>query len=162
MIPICIDDVSPQAAGLQKNWGNGRVYAPLLPDYKWPWTGGRACYERRGKVPSGENFWTRRLPLENAYVHITDNGQENIALCCDFLAYRLSVGLESVHGKKLLRNVAEILKCHNISWLLNMFDSIWCYYYSLTGEETQIPVLSGEHKLSTGNSLCKSADLGWN
>lgn len=93
-----------------------------------------------------------QIALENAYIHITDNGQENIALCCDFLAYRLSVGLESVHGKSFEKRRQEILKCHNISWL-NMFDSICAYYYSLTGEETQIPRLFREHKLSTVNFL---------
>ncbi len=93
-----------------------------------------------------------QIALENAYVHITDNGQENIALCCDFLAYRLSIGLESVQEKSFEKRRQEILKCHNTSWL-NMFDSICAYYYSLTGEETQIPRLFREHKLSTVNFL---------
>ncbi len=97
-------------------------------------------------------FLDAQIALENAYVHITDNGQENIALCCDFLAYRLSIGLESVHEKSFEKRRQEILKCHNTSWL-NMFDSICAYYYSLTGEETQIPRLFREHKLSTVNFL---------
>ena len=29
--------------------------------------------------------------LETAYAQIDGNGQENMALCCDFLAYRLSL-----------------------------------------------------------------------
>lgn len=68
------------------------------------------------------------------------------------LAYRLSIGLESVHEKSFEKRRQEILKCHNTSWL-NMFDSICAYYYSLTGEETQIPRLFREHKLSTVNFL---------
>ena len=101
MIPICIDDVSPQASGLAEELqGNGRVYAPLLPDYKWPWTGAERVMSAEAKYLQGKTsghadcLW--KTPMYT--LQITDR---RILLCCDFLAYRLSVGLESVHGKKL-------------------------------------------------------------
>lgn len=97
-------------------------------------------------------FLDTQIILENAYVHIADNGQENIALCCDFLAYRLFLCTEHKQEKSFEQRRQEVLERHNTSWL-NMFDSISAYYHALTGEEARIPRLFREHKLSTVNFL---------
>ena len=39
-------------------------------------------------------FTDAHIELERAYAQIRDNGQENMALCCDFLAWRLSLCAE--------------------------------------------------------------------
>ena len=39
-------------------------------------------------------FTDAHIELERAYAQIRDNGQENMALCCDFLAWRLSICAE--------------------------------------------------------------------
>ena len=36
-------------------------------------------------------FTDAHIELESAYARIEGNGQENMALCCDFLAWRLSL-----------------------------------------------------------------------
>ena len=40
-------------------------------------------------------FTDAHIELERAYAQIEGNGQENMALCCDFLAWRLL----AVHGR---------------------------------------------------------------
>ena len=40
------------------------------------------------------HFTDAHIELERAYAQIRDNGQENMALCCDFLAWRLSLCAE--------------------------------------------------------------------
>ena len=52
--------------------------------------GAELVMEAEGKFLQGD-FLDAQIGLENAYTRIAGNGQENIALCCDFLAYRLSV-----------------------------------------------------------------------
>ena len=40
------------------------------------------------------DFADAQIELESAYARIQDNGQENMALCCDFLAWRMSLCVE--------------------------------------------------------------------
>ena len=39
-------------------------------------------------------FTDAHIELEHAYAQIEGNGQENMALCCDFLARRLSLHMD--------------------------------------------------------------------
>ena len=97
-------------------------------------------------------FVDAQISLENAYAHIAGNGQENIALCCDFLMYRLSLVMDHNPEKSFQERLEELQKKHNTSWK-NMFDSISAFYHALTGENEKIPVLFREHKLSGVNFL---------
>lgn len=98
------------------------------------------------------NFLEAQIQLEQAYAKALENGQENIALCCDFLAYRMSLFVELEIKETLEQRRERVMKAHNTSWL-NMFESICAYYYSLTGLQEQIPGLFGEHRLSSVNFL---------
>ena len=98
------------------------------------------------------HFVDAQIRLEDAYEHIAGSGQISIALCCDFLAQRLSLctELKLRYGIEERRNA--LMGMHNVTWV-NIFDSICAYYYALTGERERIPALFGEHMLSTVNFL---------
>ena len=98
------------------------------------------------------DFLEAQIQLEQAYAKARENGQENIALCCDFLAYRMSLFVELEIKETLEQRRERVMKAHNTSWL-NMFESICAYYHSLTGLQEQIPGLFGEHRLSSVNFL---------
>ena len=98
------------------------------------------------------NFVDAQIRLEDAYEHIAQNGQESIALCCDFLALRLSLCAKFSPRKTILQRREELLQKHNTAWL-NIFDSICAYYYALIGQEILIPALFREHRLGDVNFL---------
>ena len=50
------------------------------------------------------------IELESAYARIQDNGQVNMALCCDFLAWRLSLFAEMKYHCTLAERHAELLR----------------------------------------------------
>ena len=87
-------------------------------------------------------FADAQIELERAYAQIEGNGQENMALCCDFLAWRLA----------LAKRRTELLRHHNAAWL-NIWSGISAYYYALLGESEKIPPIFGEHRLSDINML---------
>lgn len=97
-------------------------------------------------------FVDAQICLENTYVHIAENGQENMVLCCDFLALRLALCTELSLSYTIAERRKELLCRHNITWV-TLFDSVCAYYYALSGQITQIPVLFREHQLSTVNFL---------
>ena len=97
-------------------------------------------------------FVDAQIHLEDAYEHIARNGQESIALCCDFLALRLSLCEKLSPRKTILQRREELLQGHNTAWL-NIFDSVCAYYYALTGQEGLIPALFREHRLGDVNFL---------
>ena len=97
-------------------------------------------------------FVDAQICLENTYVHIAENGQENMVLCCDFLALRLALCTELSLSYTIAERRKELLRRHNITWV-TLFDSACAYYYALSGQITQIPVLFREHQLSTVNFL---------
>ena len=99
------------------------------------------------------NFSDAHILLEQAYSIIASNGQQNISLCCDFLAARLSLFQEidlPVGNPETKRQ--ELLSLHNMMWL-NIFDSTYAYYYALTEMPEKIPALFRDHMLSTVNFL---------
>lgn len=98
------------------------------------------------------NFVDAQIRLEDAYEHIAQNGQESIALCCDFLALRLSLCAKFSPRKTILQRREELLQKHNTAWL-NIFDSICAYYYALIGQEILIPAVFREHRLGDVNFL---------
>ena len=74
------------------------------------------------------------IGLESAYAQIKGNGQENMLLCCDFLARRLSVFADIGRRHSFEERRAELLRHHNLTWL-NILNAAGAYYYALRGED---------------------------
>ena len=89
------------------------------------------------------------IGLERARAAIVGSGQENMALCCDFLELRL---LRSGGRHRLdVKARAEALLARHDVVLLNMFESILAYYYALLQEAEKIPDVFRLHRLDTVN-----------
>ena len=98
------------------------------------------------------HFTDAHIELERAYAQIRDNGQENMALCCDFLAWRLSLCAEVEPEPTLEERRAALLRQHNAAWL-NIWNATAAYYYALRGEPEKIPELFAQHRLSAVSIL---------
>lgn len=80
---------------------------------------------------------------------LPEAGQENMALCCDFLELRL---LGSGGKRRLdVKARAEALLARHDVVLLNMFESILAYYYALLQEAEKIPDVFRLHRSDTVN-----------
>lgn len=89
------------------------------------------------------------IGLARARAAIAGSGQENMALCCDFLELRL---LGSGGRRRLdVKARAEALLARHDVVLLNMFESILAYYYALLQETEKIPDVFRLHRLDTVN-----------
>ena len=89
------------------------------------------------------------IGLARARAAIAGSGQENMALCCDFLELRL---LGSGGRRRLdVKARAEALLARHDVVLLNMFESILAYYYALLQEAEKIPDVFRLHSLDTVN-----------
>ena len=89
------------------------------------------------------------IGLARARAAIAGSGQENMALCCDFLELRL---LGSGGRRRLdVKARAEALLARHDVVLLNMFESILAYYYALLQEAERIPDVFRLHRLDTVN-----------
>ena len=97
-------------------------------------------------------FTDVRIELEGAYAQIEGNGQENMALCCDFLAWRLSLFADVEQRYTFEERYAELLRHHNAAWI-NIWTATSAYYHALLGEAERIPAVFAEHQLSTINFL---------
>ena len=97
-------------------------------------------------------FMDAHIELESAYAQIEGNGQENMALCCDFLARRLSLHMDMEQRYSFEERHEALLHKHNATWL-NIWSATSAYYHALLGETDKIPVVFAEHKLSTINFL---------
>ena len=60
----------------------GRTFCPTVP---------APTMTRSEAAFMQARFTDAQIALESAYAQIAGNGQENMALCCDFLSYRLSL-----------------------------------------------------------------------
>ena len=97
-------------------------------------------------------FTDAYIALEQAYAQIQNNGQENMALCCDFLAWRLSCFLDIRQRCTLNERRSELLRHHNAAWL-NIWNAASAYYYAVRGEPDRIPAIFAQHRLSAVNTL---------
>ena len=89
------------------------------------------------------------IGLARARAAIAGSGQENMALCCDFLELRL---LGSGGRRRLdVKARAEARLARHDVVLLNMFESILAYYYALLQEAEKIPDVFRLHRLDTVN-----------
>ena len=97
-------------------------------------------------------FTDAHIELEHAYAQIEGNGQENMALCCDFLAWRLSLHMDMEQCCSFEERRAELLRHHDAAWI-NIWTATGAYYHALLGETERIPPVFAEHQLSTINFL---------
>lgn len=89
------------------------------------------------------------IGLARARAAIAGSGQENMALCCDFLELRL-LGSGGRHRLDVKARAEALLARHDVV-LLNMFESILAYYYALLQEAERIPDVFRLHRLDTVN-----------
>lgn len=75
-------------------------------------------------------FTDAHIELESAYARIEGNGQENMALCCDFLAWRLSLCTDVEMRYSFEQRREQLLRQHNAAWL-NILDAASAYYHAL-------------------------------
>ncbi len=100
----------------------------------------------RGQLTDAE------IDLERAYSAIEGNGQENIALCCDFLALRLYLMNHGSPRYTPQDRRAMLREQHNLSWL-HLWDGSCAYFYALLEKEERIPEAFATHDLDAMNFL---------
>lgn len=92
------------------------------------------------------------IGLEQTYARIQGNGQESIALCCDFLSMRLSLFVDFQPRYTVETRKQALMQQYNPMWL-HIFDSVCAYHDSLLQQPEQIPPLFRDHKLDTVHFL---------
>ena len=97
-------------------------------------------------------FTDAHIELERAYAQVKDNGQVNMALCCDFLSRRLSLYTDVEQRYTFEEQYAELLRYHDASWI-NLWSATSAYYHALRGETDKIPEIFSLHRLSDINML---------
>ena len=75
-----------------------------------------------------------------------------MALCCDFLARRLSLHMDMEQRYSFEERRVELLRHHNAAWI-NIWSATSAYYHALVGEMERIPAVFVEHQLNTINFL---------
>ena len=87
------------------------------------------------------------IELERAYAQVGGNGQINMALCCDFLSWRLSLHTDVERRYTFSERYAALLRYHDASWI-NIWSATSAYYHALRGETDKIPEIFSQHRLS--------------
>lgn len=93
-------------------------------------------------------FTDAHIELESVYAQIEGNGQENMALCCDFLAWRLSLCTDVEQRYSFEERRVDLLRKHNAAWV-NIWSATSAYYHALLGKMELIPPVFADHQLST-------------
>ena len=97
-------------------------------------------------------FTDAHIELERAYAQVKNNGQINMALCCDFLSRRLSRYTDLEQQYTFAERYAELLRYHDAAWI-NLWSATSAYYHALRGETDKIPEIFSQHRLSDINML---------
>ena len=97
-------------------------------------------------------FTDAHIELERAYAQVKNNGQVNMALCCDFLSRRLSRYTDVEQRYTFAERYAELLRYHDAAWI-NLWSATSAYYHALQGEADKIPEIFSQHRLSDINML---------
>ena len=97
-------------------------------------------------------FTDAHIALESAYAQIEGNGQVNMALCCDFLAWRLALYTDAALRCTPEARRAELLRQHNASWL-QLWNGVSAYCHAVRGETERIPEVFARHRLAEVNTL---------
>ena len=92
------------------------------------------------------------IALERTYAQTDGSGQENIALCGDFLSLRLSLFGQGAPRYTPLRRYELLQQQHNAPWV-RFWDACCAYYYALLGQEEAIPEPFRLHRLEGINFL---------
>ena len=93
-----------------------------------------------------------QIELERAYAMLDQFRQENMLLCCDFLAHRLSNLLDIKLRCSLDDRYKELVDYHNASFI-NIWKGISAYAYALRMETSEIPPAYAEDRTDTMNVL---------
>ena len=93
-----------------------------------------------------------QIELESAYARIEGNGQENMALCCDFLAWRLALFANAEPRYTFEERRTALLGHHNAAWI-NIWNGSCAYCRAVQGEAERIPEIFARHRLSSLNIL---------
>ena len=107
---------------------------------------------------AGEYAFTRgqlddaMIALERTYAQTDGSGQENIALCGDFLSLRLSLFGQGAPRHTPLGRYELLQQQHNAPWV-RFWDACCAYYYALLGQEEAIPEPFRLHRLERINFL---------
>ena len=75
-----------------------------------------------------------------------------MALCCDFLSWRLSLHTDVEQRYTFEERYAALLRYHDASWI-NLWNATSAYYHALRGETDSIPEIFSQHRLSDINML---------
>ena len=75
-----------------------------------------------------------------------------MALCCDFLSWRLSLHTDVERRYTFSERYAALLRYHDASWI-NIWSATSAYYHALRGETDKIPEIFSQHRLSDINLL---------
>ena len=97
-------------------------------------------------------FTDAHIELERAYAQVKNNGQINMALCCDFLSRRLSRYTDVEQQYTFAERYAELLRYHDAAWI-SLWSATSAYYHALRGETGKIPEIFSQHRLSDINML---------
>lgn len=97
-------------------------------------------------------FTDAHIELERAYAQVKNNGQINMALCCDFLSRRLSRYTDVEQRYTFAERYAELLRYHDAAWV-TLWSATSAYYHALHGEADKIPEIFSQHRLSDINML---------
>lgn len=97
-------------------------------------------------------FTDAHIELERAYAQVKNNGQVNMALCCDFLSRRLSRYTDVEQRYTFAERYAELLRYHDAAWI-NLWSATSAYYHALRGETDKLPEVFSQHRLSDINML---------
>ena len=97
-------------------------------------------------------FTDAHIELESAYAQIEGNGQENMALCCDFLARRLSLFADVEQRYRFEDRYEALLRHHDAAWI-HIWRAASAYYHALRGETERIPEIFARHQLSSVSIL---------
>ena len=98
------------------------------------------------------NFTDAYITLESAYAQIDGNGQQNMALCCDFLLWRLSLYASVQRRYTFEERYAALLQFHDASWM-NIWSATCAYYHAVQGDTEKIPETFSRHQLAGINML---------
>ena len=79
-------------------------------------------------------------------------GQQNMALCCDFLLWRLSLYASVQRRYTFEERYAALLQFHDASWM-NIWSATCAYYHAVQGDTEKIPETFSRHQLAGINML---------
>ena len=75
-----------------------------------------------------------------------------MALCCDFLAWRMHISTDFEPRCTIEERYSELVEHHNVAWV-NILNTAAAYCYAVLGVTDKIPKAFKEHNLGSVNIL---------